>query len=333
MSEVTLRDGTRMTIRPIEPDDRAALAEGFRRLSPESRYRRFFSPVPELRERDLDYLTRVDHHDHEALVAVAPDGDGAGVARYVRTGADVAEPAIVVADDWQGRGVASALLGALVARARAEGIARFETPVLATNADAIRVLSRIGETTRRPAGQEVELTIVLPEAPASESWTRRALRDFAAGTVAPARTVVELLWPRRTGTAADPRRNLVVVGTDGSADAERAVRAATAIAVAADAIVHVVGVHRLLLPDEEEIRAAVTGAASSLRERGLHVHEHLRRGDPALALTQVAADERARLVVVGAGGRTGAARRLLGSVADSVAERSPCDVLIVREPR
>jgi hypothetical protein len=69
---VRLRDGSRVLIRPIEPDDRAALAEGFERLSAESRYRRFFAPMPRLRERDLDYLTRVDHRDHEALVAVEP---------------------------------------------------------------------------------------------------------------------------------------------------------------------------------------------------------------------------------------------------------------------
>ena len=67
MSE-RLRDGSRVVIRPIEPDDREALAAAFERLSPESRYRRFFAPVSRLSERDLDYLTCVDHHDHEALV-------------------------------------------------------------------------------------------------------------------------------------------------------------------------------------------------------------------------------------------------------------------------
>ena len=114
-----LRDGSCVVIRPIEPDDRAALADGFERLSAESRYRRFFAPVPHLSEHDLDYLTCVDHHDHEALVAVADaTGEGVGVARYVRTGPDVAEPAIVVVDDWQGRGVGSRLLDALVERAR-----------------------------------------------------------------------------------------------------------------------------------------------------------------------------------------------------------------------
>jgi acetyltransferase len=83
---VQLRDGTRVLIRPIEPEDRTALAEGFQHLSPESRYRRFFAPVIGLSEGDLDYLTRVDHHAHEALVAVEETtGEGVGVARYVQT--------------------------------------------------------------------------------------------------------------------------------------------------------------------------------------------------------------------------------------------------------
>ena len=54
---IELRDGSRIVIRPIEPGDRAALAEGFLRLSPESRYRRFFGPVAELSDRQLDYFT------------------------------------------------------------------------------------------------------------------------------------------------------------------------------------------------------------------------------------------------------------------------------------
>ena len=88
--------------------------------------------MPHLRERDLDYLTQVDHHDHEALVAVdEATGEGVGVARFVRTGPDVAEPAVVVADDWQGRGPARGCSTLLAERAREEGIARFVAPVLA----------------------------------------------------------------------------------------------------------------------------------------------------------------------------------------------------------
>jgi nucleotide-binding universal stress UspA family protein/RimJ/RimL family protein N-acetyltransferase len=329
---VRLRDGSRVLIRPIEPDDRAALAAGFERLSAESRYRRFFAPMPRLRERDLDYLTRVDHRDHEALVAVDADGGSfVGVARYVRTGADVAEPAVVVADDWQGRGVGGALLDALAERARTEGVARFEAPVLAENREAIRLLSRLGASRRRGRGTEVDVTIELPSGgPGAGTRVRGLLGHFARGALEPARTVLEALWPRRREPG-EPERNAIVVGTDGSEHARAAVAAAAELASASDATVDVVGAHRFLLPEQPHVTEAVRDAAAELRDRGLHVHEHLRPGDPALVLTDVAAEQRARLIVVGAG--AGAAVPLLGTVADLVAARAPCDVLIARPGR
>jgi nucleotide-binding universal stress UspA family protein/GNAT superfamily N-acetyltransferase len=327
---VKLRDGSRIDIRPIGPDDREILAEGFERLSPESRYRRFFGPMPELSKRFLDYLTVVDHHDHEALVALdAETGEGVGVARYVRTKPDVAEPAVVVIDDWQGRGVASVLLDRLVERARDEGIARFEAPVLATNRDAIAVLEGVGRTTQRPEGREVQLTIDLPQPGVALPW-HSVLREVAVGTIQPARTLIERIWPRRLGEPSDERRNVIVVGTDGSDHASMAVDTAASLAAASGATVDVVGAHRFLPPDQSGVTAAVQDAAGTLRDRGLHVQEHVRRGDPALVLTDRADELAARLIVVGAGDRGKVARRLMGSTADFVAERSPCDVLIVR---
>jgi nucleotide-binding universal stress UspA family protein/GNAT superfamily N-acetyltransferase len=328
---VTLRDGSRVRIRPLEPDDRDLLAEGFERLSAESRYRRFFGPVARLRERDLDYLTRVDHHDHEALLALDLETDeGVGVARFVRTGPEVAEPALVVADAWQGRGVGSRLLEALADRARQEGIRRFEAPILATNTDAIRVFERLGDTDVRHEGREVVLTIALPDAPRTGRSFPALLKQFATGTAEPARTAIELIWPRRRGEPGQPRRNVIVVGTDGSDHARQAVDAAAELAALSGAAVEVVGAHRFVPSDQADVAAAVGEAAGALRERGLHVHEEVRRGDPVLVITDVAAERNARLVVVGAGDHSKAARRVVGSVADLVAERAPCNVLIVR---
>jgi GNAT superfamily N-acetyltransferase len=116
-----LRDGTEIDVRPIRADDKERLAAGFERLSPESRYRRFFSPAASLTPSQLRYLTEVDHHGHEALLALEAGTDnGVGVARFVRTGGDppVAEVAVAVVDDGQGRGVATTLLDDLAARAR-----------------------------------------------------------------------------------------------------------------------------------------------------------------------------------------------------------------------
>jgi nucleotide-binding universal stress UspA family protein len=329
---ITLRDGSRVEIRPVEPYDRDAIAHGFERLSPESRYRRFFGPMPELPERYLDFLTRVDHHDHEALVAVDPStGDGVGVARYVRTGDDVAEAAIAVIDDWHGRGVGSRLLDALADRAREEGVTRFEAPVLAGNRGAIAVLERLGSTTKRSQGNEILLDIELPSAPGAGTRWRSMLKAVASGTVEPARTVIDLLWPRRPGEPGDEHRNVIVVGTDGSDHAAQAIETAASVAAGWGAAVEVVGAHRFLPPEQAGVTQAVRDACETLRARGLHVHEHVRRGDAALILTDVAAERNARLIVVGAGQR-GSAAPFIGSVADFVAQRAPCDVLIVRKP-
>jgi nucleotide-binding universal stress UspA family protein len=181
-------------------------------------------------------------------------------------------------------------------------------------------------------GREVELHIDLRAEPAAaeEPGFGPLLREFATGTLMPARTLLDRLWPRRRGEAGEERRNLIVVGTDGSESAGLAVEAAGALAAATGASVHVVSAHPFFLPASDESAAAVEAAAVALRGRGVHVHEQVRRGDPSLVLTDVAEEERARLVVVGAGGRGQAARRVIGSVADRVSERAPCDVLIVR---
>ena len=72
-----LRNGVQIEIRPIRPGDRQVLLEAFDRLTPESRYRRFFGPMPVLHERELDYLTQIDQDNHVARVAVLRCGCGA----------------------------------------------------------------------------------------------------------------------------------------------------------------------------------------------------------------------------------------------------------------
>ena len=161
----TLRDGTPIVIRPVAPEDREALRQSFERLSPESRYRRFLAPMAHLSESQLTYLTAVDHHDHEALVALAEeDGEGLGIARFVRLeDPGAAEVAVAVADNCQGRGLGTILLAHLLARARQEGIERFTATVLADNRGSLEVLSALGRRTvvGPPQNGAVELTIDL----------------------------------------------------------------------------------------------------------------------------------------------------------------------------
>jgi len=121
---IALRDGSQVRIRQGHHTDRELLLRGFERLSAESRYRRFLAPMKELTESTVRYLTEIDHHDHEAMIALDEQtGEGIGVARYVRDPdhRDVAEVAVTVIDDWQGRGLGTLLLEVISARAREEG--------------------------------------------------------------------------------------------------------------------------------------------------------------------------------------------------------------------
>src|SRR3954470_1476559 len=94
-----LADGSRIVMRPIEPGDRPLLVDGLARLSERSRRQRFLGPRDTFTSGELDYLVDVDHHDHEALVALdLSTGALVGVARYVRLEARRAELALTVAD-------------------------------------------------------------------------------------------------------------------------------------------------------------------------------------------------------------------------------------------
>jgi GNAT superfamily N-acetyltransferase len=144
---IKLRDGSRIRIRQGHRSDRELLLRGFQRLSAESRYRRFLVAVPELSEEMVRYLTEIDHHDHEAMIALDErTGDGIGAARYVRNRErpDTAEVAVTVIDDWQGRGVGTLLLEVISGRAREAGISTFTALMLATNEEMMDVFRGLG---------------------------------------------------------------------------------------------------------------------------------------------------------------------------------------------
>jgi GNAT superfamily N-acetyltransferase len=183
---VTLRDGVRVTLRPIAPEDKPLIAASFERLSEESRYRRFFTSKKELSAADLDYLVDVDHSDHEAIIAVDPlSGEAVGVARYVRSNddAEVAELAVTVIDDWQGRGLGRVLLTRLTDRARREGVRRFSAVVLGQNREALRLFNSLGDVRREYDAGMVELVIELPPEGGIGARLARALREAAAGNL------------------------------------------------------------------------------------------------------------------------------------------------------
>ena len=164
---VVLRSGDRVLIRPIRPGDKAGLQEGLDHMTLESRYRRFFSPLRELSGRQLRYLTEVDHRTHEALVAIDLDsGDGIGVARFIRWTNDptAAEAAVAVVDDWQGRGVGTALAQALMQR-RPAAVRRLYTEVGADNLASLALLAKAGRVSSGVAHRGVvDVTVELDAA-------------------------------------------------------------------------------------------------------------------------------------------------------------------------
>jgi GNAT superfamily N-acetyltransferase len=146
----------------VQPTDRQAIVDAFERLSDDSRYMRFLAHRDTLTPDELRYLTVVDHHDHEALVAVDA-GRIVGVSRYVRDPARpaVGEVSVVVADDWRRRGLARTLLLRLGDRARAAGVRRFEGSALPHNHAAIELLRGLGASVAPEAGGTVRIELPL----------------------------------------------------------------------------------------------------------------------------------------------------------------------------
>jgi acyl-CoA synthetase (NDP forming)/GNAT superfamily N-acetyltransferase len=143
-SSVVLASGDSAFIRPLTVDDKEALAEFHLQQSPESIYRRFFSPKPELSEKELDHFTDIDMVDRVAL-AVESHDEFIAWASYERwPGRDEAEAAFMVADDHHGEGIATLLLEHLAAIARSNGINRFTAEVLGDNRAMLAVFAKAG---------------------------------------------------------------------------------------------------------------------------------------------------------------------------------------------
>ena len=157
-------DGTPVTIRTMHPEDRDIEARFVAGLSATSRYYRFHSALRELNPAMLEHFTHVNYPHNMALIATVQDGKGEreiGVARFARyPGTDSAEIAVVIADDWQGKGIARRLLTDLRQLAVAAGIRHLEANVLPGNRRALELVRALGFTVRTAGsgdGAAVEL--------------------------------------------------------------------------------------------------------------------------------------------------------------------------------
>lgn len=139
----TPQDTDAVTIRLIRAADAYSVLRLFDRLSPESIYHRFFSPMPQPRRAALLHLAGLDSQFHEAMVAEI-DGEIVGVARYDgRPGEDDAEVAVIVDDAWQDRGLGTRLLHQLARVGARRGLVAFRAVVLGENRRALPFLRRL----------------------------------------------------------------------------------------------------------------------------------------------------------------------------------------------
>ncbi len=166
-ASASLRDGRRVDVRTIRPDDRDTLLREFHRLSAESIRNRFFGIKLDLTPEELEFFTEVDFANHVALVAELEQDPGtrpAGVGRFVRQAdaPDRAEMAITVVDELQGHGIGRVLLDSLLDCARRLDIRRLDATVFSSNQRMLRLMQGTGlEVESSARGSICTLSIVL----------------------------------------------------------------------------------------------------------------------------------------------------------------------------
>jgi acetyltransferase len=142
--EVVLRDGARVPVRPMRPDDTERLKRFHHALSPRSRYQRFMQHLEELPPQMLARFTQVDYERELALVALSGE-DFIAVGRYApNEDGETAEFALVVADAWQGKGLGRILLERLREAARKAGYKALYGSILGLNREMLELVERLG---------------------------------------------------------------------------------------------------------------------------------------------------------------------------------------------
>jgi len=169
-----LKDGSTVTLRPIRPDDAPRLQEGFSRLTPHTIYMRFFQPVKELTDQQASELAEVDYQQRMAIIGYVPE-DGherlVVVARYgmlERVEPGLAEAAIVVRDDYQGRGLGKIAMQHLVQYAREHGVRGLVATVHANNSPVLAFIRNSGVLFKKKMLEPGVWEIIVPLDPEDE---------------------------------------------------------------------------------------------------------------------------------------------------------------------
>src|SRR5262249_36058549 len=275
----------------------------FDHLSDRSRYQRFLSFVHEQSEAERRRLTDIDHHRHEALIAVARSGQMVGVARYIRPrdGADEAEAAVTVIDDWQGNGLGAVLLERLADCGRRDGLERFTAILLESNRAMMTLFRRLGPVTvtdREMGSMQIEIGLTSDE-------TEEKAHMFAN----------------------------VLVAYEGSEHSDDALALARVLAgdgaqiTAACSYWYEARSARVGAHDAELMRVDADEVLAKLREHHDDVQPRSVAGPtPAAALHDLVEQETFDLVVVGSTRRGTLGRVVSGTTATTLLHGSPCAV-------
>ena len=160
-----LPSGQRVEIRALTPADSVDMLAAVGRTSTQSIYRRFFNVRRHFSEAEISFFLNPDFVRHVALVAVAEEGGTpviAGGGRYVVINPGQAEVAFAVVDQFQGQGIATALLRHLSSIARKAGLQEFVAEVLPENTAMLKVFEKIGlEATTRRESQTIHIVLKL----------------------------------------------------------------------------------------------------------------------------------------------------------------------------
>jgi acyl-CoA synthetase (NDP forming)/RimJ/RimL family protein N-acetyltransferase len=190
-ADVLLADGGVAHLRPIRPSDAERLVAFYDRVSPQSKYFRFFAPYPRLSDRDVKRFTEVDYVDRVAFILTLGD-EMIAVGRYDRVEDDHAEVAFLIEDAHQGRGIAQLLLEHLAQAARERGIRRFVAEVLPENRRMAKVFADAGYRVTKGIEDGV-LGVEFPILPTDTSVGVMERREHRAESV----SMHRLLTPER----------------------------------------------------------------------------------------------------------------------------------------
>jgi GNAT superfamily N-acetyltransferase len=161
-----LRNGLRVEIRSLRPDDRAELVAAIGHISTQSLFRRFFAAKRGFTEQEIAFFLNVDFVSHVALVAVVEEGGRpviVGGGRYIVLQPGKAEVAFAVIDERQGQGIGAALMHHLAAIARESGLKELIAEVLPDNVPMLKVFEKSGlrlSTTREARVVHVTLQLL-----------------------------------------------------------------------------------------------------------------------------------------------------------------------------